>query len=336
MEYSASLPNELWTEVASYLDPKDQVSLSQTNKQLACIVNRLLYKAPKLEHPDHGDHLMSLLRTLFQHPELLEQMQSLTIAITNCQVPSIQEQKEGSAHQKRLGPGGKDIRRRSPEYQAIRENLVSRLKERGITQETHPAWLGSIQSWILPAFFGGLLMLLPNLKHLGMSCHIDEENKNFRPSKGGMTEMFFGKKGLAPANYDFLQHLKIESLDFTGHFTSAFLNLPQLKRLRLDSHPNYPASLQKRYRFYNDPLFLRKLLQNLLKMVPDLEVLELKPKFEWDTLGEMSENARQFEMLKQFTVNDVELLEKCQVKRKENLWDVSSLLNIVGFMLLFC
>lgn len=81
-------------------------------------------------------------------------------------------------------------------------------------------------------------MLLPNLKHLSLSCYMVEQSKNFRPSKGGLSEMFFSKKGVAPANYDFLQHLKIESLDFSGQFANLFLNLPHLRRLRLGAMTN--------------------------------------------------------------------------------------------------
>lgn len=313
MDYSAYLPDELWHEVASHLEFEDQVSLSKTNKQLACIANRLLYKAPKIEKPDHSARLMSMMGTVLEHPELLEWMQSLTIAVTECQVPSMQELKEGKPEEKKLGPGGKDIRQRSPEYKAIREKLMVRLKERGITQETHPAWLGSIQSWSVPAFFGGLLVLLPNLKHLGLSCY-EYEQDELRLTKVGWSEMFFSKKGIFPADYNFLQHLQIESLDLSGPCTSLFLTLPHLKYLQLGLHTNDKVLLEKRDFVKNDSPVLNKLLQDLHKMVPDLEVLEIKPSFEWDTAGAMPEITSQLKKLKKLAINGESMLEKYPVK----------------------
>ncbi|KAH7410156.1 hypothetical protein DE146DRAFT_644057 [Phaeosphaeria sp. MPI-PUGE-AT-0046c] len=242
MEYSLYLPNELWDEVASYLDGKDLASLSQTNMQLARVASRILYKSPLIKQPDDGTRLMSLLRTLFEHPGLLNQIQSLSIPVTKCEVPCLQEQNDDGLQRRRYGPGGVDRRIRNPEYQATRQNMIERLKEKGITTDSHSDWVGSITSWSVPAIFGGLLILLPNLKHLSLSCYIRLHKNLFHPAirpKEGFPEIFFGRKGLIPANFNFLEQVKIESLHLNGgKFTDLFLRLPHLQRIQLGHRTN--------------------------------------------------------------------------------------------------
>lgn len=211
----------------------------------------------------------------------------------------------------------------------------------------------------MPAFFGSLLVLLSNLKHLDLSCYVEPQNTTSRLSIGGFSELYFSKKGVTPPNYDFLQHLKIESLDFSGRLTSPFLNLSHLRRVTLsprtaleltpgtksnlthvemhvglraedtqqDIYPVLKALLGPSTKHITTHLLLptkveigrdcvtnespmfEYLLQDLYELVPDLETLELKTKFEWDPSGEIPEIASEFEKLGSLTINGVQVLK---------------------------
>lgn len=109
-----------------------------------------------------------------------------------------------------------------PSLQGLLEQpqLVQRIRSLTIPVTKYKvSYVQGIESWGVPAIFGGLLVLLANLQCLSIACYVKSPDGEFHLAewkRSGFPEICFCKEDLVPADTRFLVLLKVESLYLHG------------------------------------------------------------------------------------------------------------------------
>jgi hypothetical protein len=217
------LPPELRVQIASYLSSKDLAALARVNKGQVTVARERLYHSVEMNQPDEGHRLMSLLRTLFAHPELLQQIRSISLAIVDS---FLQCDKDTTVDDilKHWLYFDMDDSFWCPEYRDVRENLCVALKQHGVDPDENYKWFHSIQQWCAVPFYGALLAVLPNLERVALSCYDKSIEHEIRPATkyDYMLNKLLGNFEQGPIELppSVIQLFKVKGLDFEAGYLS--------------------------------------------------------------------------------------------------------------------
>lgn len=238
------LPTELQVQIASYLSSRDLAALARVNRSQVTIVREHLYHAPEILKPDEGHHLMALLRTLFARPQLIDKIRSLTLSVVDCTMPFNPGSLGANSEESFSHWDKSDNSLWCPEYQSIQEKLLHRLSERSTTSQENLNWMQNVHRWGTSSFYSGLLVLLPNLERVSISCYFKPVGGQYRVASPRFHRRVFGR-----SPYDYLdstsqQQMQLKELRVeAGLLNRSMLEIPRIHRLSLGSQAEVASAL---------------------------------------------------------------------------------------------
>ena len=234
------LPPELRVQIVSYLSPKDLAALARVNKGQVTVARERLYLSVEMNQPDEGHRLMSLLRTLFAHPELLQQIRSISLPIVDCILPYDKDTLVNDILLEN-GDSNLDDSLWCPQYQDARRNLCAALKQCGVDPDENRDWFRSLEEWYAVAFYGALLAVLPNLERVALSCYVKPYKARLRPATkhDDISNKMLGRnfrQGTTKLSPSVAQLVKVKELDFgVGHLSWNLIRIFDPLSLKLTS-----------------------------------------------------------------------------------------------------
>lgn len=173
MKQYSELPVELRLHVASYLSSIDLASLARVSKSHIPIAREKLYQAPEIGPRDEGHRVLCFLRTMFARPELIHEVRSLSISFLRGTVPTRPSNSTEDAETLvQRSPYTQMAELDASQYRATRNELMERLcKLIDYPENRERTAFLRLKYWLTSAFYGGLIVVLPNLEELSLRSY---------------------------------------------------------------------------------------------------------------------------------------------------------------------
>jgi hypothetical protein len=232
MKQYRDMPAELRLHVASYLQSIDLVALARVDKAQIAIARELLYQSPEIGQRDQGHCILSFLRTVFARPELMQQVQSLSISFKRGTVPFRPNNNTDDAEELVAETiGSRTAKLDGSQYRTTRDELMKRLYKLIDSPEAYgEISFQRLKRWQTSAFYSGLIVLLPNLEELSLRSYpysTDGTQSFSTHDKGFFALVMDGK-----ANASICSRMKLKKIRcLAGHFEQNTVVQPGLESL---------------------------------------------------------------------------------------------------------